>query len=90
MQTYEPDFIGNAGTGANTIAIMALNPDTEDYTWFKVLYGVDNNYYTYVRFTPDGTKVLVSGNFDWKLSLIYLDATDGTQLSAIDLNGGNP
>lgn len=37
MHTNEAEFVGQAGPSNSTFSFMAMDPDSETYTWFKVV-----------------------------------------------------
>ena len=59
---------------------MSFKTDTDTWGWSKVFIGINRSadYQNNVYFTPDGSKVLVTGIFGTKnFAFVYLDANNG-------------
>ena len=86
MVTDEENFVWNAGDSYDTIAWLAMDPDTETYKWFKIVQDSKRDVYNQkvavIIFSPDGSKVLIS---QWTGSrvFVYLDAETGASLGGV-------
>ena len=91
--TNEPNLVGSSRDSTHNAVLMTFNPDTDAYVWSKVFVNVKKVADVHnVYFTPDGTKVLMTGNFkmqddigkdQYYGSYIYLNADSGAFISAI-------
>ena len=88
MVTDEENFVWNAGDSYDTIAWLAMDPDTEKYKWFKIVQDSKRDVYNQkvavIIFSPDGSKVLIS---QWTTTegrvFFYLDAETGESLGGV-------
>ena len=78
IMTSEADLNANAGNFNTARIYSVFDTATDSYTWLKVVQNHRPNTYSFIYFSPDGTKVLASYIDDaHSLSVIYFDATTG-------------